>query len=138
MINSIYTLNYRGMFIMLNSVIGYVLSCQQLSKRKIRHPKIVVLYHFNQVNTFKIMIKFHFQRFEFVLLQLWLILLSFLVCFGSNQCPLTIPECNAMFALQKSFNLSTSITNNGYNQTNPCSKKKQTSKQNKTNLSFFI
>ena len=79
----------------------------------------------------KIMIEFHFQRFEFVL-QLWFILLTFLVCFGSNQCLLTTSECNAMSALQTSFNLPTSITNYGNNPTNPCSKKKQTNKNKNT------
>ena len=93
------------------------------------------------------MIKFHFQRFEFVLLQLWLILLTFLVCFASNQCPLITSECNAMSALQTSFNLPTSFTNLG-NQTNPCSKKskkktrtkKHIPKQDKTNhfIQFFF
>ena len=64
---------------------------------------------------------FHFQRLEFELFQLWLIVLTLLVCFGySSQCPLTISECNAMSALQTSFNLSATITNNS---ANPCSKK---------------
>ena len=79
--------------------------------------------------TTTMMIKFHFQRFKFVL-QLWLILLTLLVCFGSNQCPLTTSECNATFALQTSFNLPTSITDNGTNQTNPCSKKTKQRKEN--------
>ena len=71
----------------------------------------------------------HFQRFQFVLLQLWLILLTFLVCFGSNQCPVPISECNAMYALNTSLNLPNSITNSGNNASNPCSKKK--TKKNK-------
>ena len=61
------------------------------------------------------LLNFHFR--------LWFIVLTVLVCFGSNQCPVSIPECNAMYALQSSLNLPGSISNNGSNQTNPCSKK---------------
>ena len=71
----------------------------------------------------------HFKRFEFVLLQLCLIVLSLLVCFGSTQCPATTSECDAMNALNTSLNLPTSITNYGNNQTNPCSKKKKRKKK---------
>ena len=81
-------------------------------------------------------LNFHFQRFEFVLLQLSLILLTFLVCFGSTQCTVPTPECTAMSALNTSLNLPTSITNFGNNATNPCSKKKQkrTNKMQQTQI----
>ena len=84
-----------------------------------------------------------FERFEFVLLQLSLIVLICFACFGSNQCPATIPECNAMNALQTSMNLPSSITNHGNNATNPCSKKikhqrKHLSKQNEYFTSTFF
>ena len=76
---------------------------------------------------------------------MWLILLNFLVCFGSNQCTAYIPslECDAMNALNTSFNLPTNITNHANDATNPCSKKKTNkNKQNPTNPnlsnSFFI
>ena len=54
------------------------------------------------------------------------------VCFASNQCPLTTSECIAMSALNTSLSLPTSITNHGNNQTNPCSKKKQTNEYEQT------
>ena len=80
-------------------------------------------------------LNFHFQRFEFVLLQLSIILLTFLVCFGSNQCTAYIPslECDAMNALNTSFNLPTNITNHANDATNPCSKKKNKQEQTKPN-----
>ena len=86
------------------------------------------------------MVKFHSQRFEFVLLQMWFIILAFLVCFGSNQCPLITSQCNAISALNTSFNLPTSITNYGNNQTNPCSKGNKTRKELLTasSVSFFF
>ena len=72
-----------------------------------------------------------FLNFDF---QLWFVGLTCLVCFGSNQCPVSIPECNAMYALQASLNLPISIT---YNQTNPCSKKKKMSKTKHSSKLFF-
>ena len=81
---------------------------------------------------------FHFQRFEFVLFQLWFIVLTVLVCFCSNQCTVTIPECNAMYALQTSLNLPTSITNHGNNQTNPCSKKKKQNDLSNLLFAWFL
>ena len=75
----------------------------------------------------------HFERFEFVLLQLSLIVLICFACFGSSQCPTTIPECNAMSALQTSMNLSSSITNHGNNATNPCSKKRKHKRKQEQN-----
>ena len=93
--------------------------------------RMLVSNFINLTPSTKIMIKFHIQRFEFVLLQLWLILLTFLVCFASNQCPLTSLECDAMNALSTSLNLPTSITNYGNNQTNPCSKITKTNKNKK-------
>ena len=102
-----------------------------LHSRKNFFSSLPLQSSYNTLNQ-KIMIKFHFQRFQFVLLQLlWLIVLTFLVCFASNQCPLTISQCNVMSALNTSFNLPTSITNYGNNQTNPCSKQKKQIKNKK-------
>ena len=84
------------------------------------------------------MTKFHFQRFEFVLLRLWLIILTFLVCFSSNQCPLTTSQCSAMYALNTSLNLPTSITNYGSDQTNPCKNKLFCSKNEQNLYNFYF
>ena len=77
--------------------------------------RTILLFSQKQENMISLL-NFHFQ--------LWMIISTFLVCFGSNQCPATIQECNAMYSLQTSFNLPTSTTNATNNQTNPCSNKK--------------
>ena len=64
---------------------------------------------------------FQFNRFKSVCL----IAFGFLVGFSLNQCPTTISECNAMYALNTSLNLPASITNYGSDASNPCSNKNE-------------